>query len=206
MKLKDKGLTGLDLENAFQPEAVKIMNKHLSLDKSTRNPSGTKHIEIQVVTNNGVSFIKPVIVEDKVKHDIDDVDNFLEHFGVLGMHWGHKKGKSNSHEDDSEDFKKKESLKKRKTRTMSNAELKALNERLQLEKQYKDLTKSEISPGKKFVINALNEIGKEVLKSTIKSALTGDLKTNQYAKIFKNGANITKNVTNKKKPIGFRMG
>jgi hypothetical protein len=96
----------------------------------------------------------------------------LYHFGILGMKWGVRRNhggvskagrqKAGSKEDDrSEDSKKKSELKKKKLRQMSNVELKSLNERLQLEKQYKELTKNEISAGRKFVTEVLAGAAKQ---------------------------------------------
>jgi hypothetical protein len=116
----------------------------------------------------------------------------LYHFGVLGMHWGHKKGNSSTssinraskHDDDSEDYTKKERMKTKKLRTLSNAELKAFNERLQLEKQYKDLTKTEISPGKKFVTDILSSSAKTVATTYVTKYATKGLE-----KILKSAEN-----------------
>jgi hypothetical protein len=58
-------------------------------------------------------------------------------------------------------------LKGKRISEMSNAELKALNERLQLEKQYKELTKLDVSPARKFVTDLLVDVGKQTAKSYI---------------------------------------
>jgi hypothetical protein len=103
-------------------------------------------------------------------------EEFLQHFGVLGMHWGvHRSSKGNASsgskktkEDSySEDYKKKVSLKKKKPSQMTNAELKTLNERLQLEKQYKDLTRSETTAGKKFVADILSNAAKQTASTYV---------------------------------------
>ena len=95
----------------------------------------------------------------------------LYHFGVLGMKWGKRKSQSGrtttsskkaaAAENQSEDHKKKTNLKKKKLSEMSNAELKDLTTRLQLEKQYKDLSKTEVSAGKKFVSDVLTNAAKQ---------------------------------------------
>ena len=85
-------------------------------------------------------------------------DAFLAHYGVKGMKWGKTgAGKSTSRksskasEPDSEDHVKSRQLKQKSLRTMSNKDIKELNERLQLEKTYKDLTKNQsaITKGRK---------------------------------------------------------
>lgn len=81
----------------------------------------------------------------------------LYHYGVLGMKWGVRRsgaklargGKSKkASENDHEDYKKAHSSKS--VRSMSDKELRERNNRLQMEKQYSDLTKKE-NKGKKLV-------------------------------------------------------
>lgn len=90
-----------------------------------------------------------------------DNKDFLQHYGILGMKWGRKRGsisitKSKNYSDD---HLKKVTLRKKKIYEMTNAELKSLNERLQLEKQYRDLRKSDLSKGKNYV-NRILKFGK----------------------------------------------
>lgn len=107
------------------------------------------------------------------------VDNFLNHYGILGMRWGVRRrrkvtaGKSKTNLSD--DYKKKEELKKRDPKSLSNQELKALNERMQLEKQYKDLTRNEISAGKRLVQEVLGSAAKETAKNFVAKAMTKSL-------------------------------
>lgn len=72
-------------------------------------------------------------------------NNDLYHFGVKGMKWGVRRKRPMS-----DDAKKIASIKKKKIYEMSNNELKDANNRLQLESQYKQLTKRK-SVGKKAV-------------------------------------------------------
>ena len=111
-------------------------------------------------------------------------DNFLEHFGKTGMRWHHRKGASSPTEPAptpkkiSEDYLKKASIKGKKVSELSNAELKVFNDRAVLEKQYKTLTKAEISPGQKFVkdlfVNmakqAVNQYSKKLVDDLMKKA------------------------------------
>ena len=53
---------------------------------------------------------------------------------------------------------------------MSNEELKKLTTRLQLEKQYKDLTKTDISGGKKFISEVMQGVGKQLLTKYLANA------------------------------------
>lgn len=101
--------------------------------------------------------------------------NQLYHYGVLGMKWGVRKdrktgasrktanpkgGKSatttKSPVPKAEDFLESRRYKAKAVAGLSNTELKKLNERLNLEKQYKDLTKAERQKGKNFMAEALS--------------------------------------------------
>lgn len=111
----------------------------------------------------------------------------LKHFGIPGMRWGIRRGpsrlaqrlsgkittvasriKAKSKVDtSSEDSKIAKTLKKKKLSEMSNDELKKLTTRMQLERQYKDLSSKEISIGKKIAI----DIGTTMLKDTMTVAV-----------------------------------
>jgi hypothetical protein len=77
----------------------------------------------------------------------------------------------------SDDHKKKTSLKKKKVSEMSNKELKELNERMQLERQYKELSRQDISAGRKFAQDLLRDVGKELAKEALKKILKDPQKT-----------------------------
>lgn len=65
----------------------------------------------------------------------------------------------------SEDAKRIYKIKKKKLVEMSNAELKAVNERLQLERQYKELSKQDLSPGQKFVRDLIVDSAKQTARN-----------------------------------------
>ena len=71
------------------------------------------------------------------------------HFGVLGMKWGRRKSRPSS-----DDRKVLTDIRGKKAHELSNLQIRKAAERIQLEKQYKDLTtKSQNS-----VVKAVNEI------------------------------------------------
>ena len=92
-------------------------------------------------------------------------EGYLEHFGVKGMKWGVRRfqnkdgsrtaaGKRRARENASEepshdDYKKAHSGKS--VKTMSDAELRSRLNRLQMERQYKQLSSSDVNRGKEFV-------------------------------------------------------
>lgn len=97
----------------------------------------------------------------------------MYHYGILGMRWGKRKGSSSkSTRTESSDSKSAKKLKGKKISEMSNDELKKLNTRLQLEKQYKDLSPSSSSKGRKIVSQILGNVGKELATTIIKKQLT----------------------------------
>lgn len=101
----------------------------------------------------------------------------LKHYGIPGMKWGRRKGKAALKKVNppkrgaSEDYKKAASIRKKKIHQMSNAELRTLNERLQLERSFKDLSAKDISPGRKFAQDIIREVGKDLIKEPIKTGV-----------------------------------
>ena len=68
----------------------------------------------------------------------------------------------------SDDYVRAKSLKKKKISELSNAELKELNNRMQLESQYKNLKRQTISTGEKFIKDVAVEASKEIAKEYTK--------------------------------------
>ena len=108
--------------------------------------------------------------------------NELYHYGILGMKWGvrrNRKAASSSTSNTkpktkripSEDHLQAQQLKKKKLYEMSNKELETLTRRMQLEQNYKNLNRQQISKGQKFVTDILTEVGKETAKNIVKSGV-----------------------------------
>lgn len=91
----------------------------------------------------------------------------LQHHGILGMKWGvlrtpeqlaRASGKKTSSDDE--------------VKKMSDSELRSKINRLQMEKQYKHLTSSEISVGRKFVQDVLTNSAKQTATNYVLKYMT----------------------------------
>lgn len=98
---------------------------------------------------------------------MDNIDVDLRHYGILGMKWGKRKAVDASR--DSDDYTKAKAVKKKKIREMSNEELKTLTTRMQLERQYKELRKNELSVGRNAATSFLASIGKDILRDEVRA-------------------------------------
>ena len=76
----------------------------------------------------------------------ENYDDFLQHYGVLGMKWGHRKAKSNVSSNKKPKSTKNTTTSKPKhkpkttQRELSDEELRAVVNRMRLEREYADLT------------------------------------------------------------------
>lgn len=78
--------------------------------------------------------------------------NDLYHSGVLGMRWGHRKDSSSS---GGQPKQSRDKTPKPNAKTMSDEELKRRVNRLQMERQYSQLTSTEISKGQAAAKNVM---------------------------------------------------
>ena len=104
------------------------------------------------------------------------MDDMLMHYGIKGMRWGVRRsekqlekvrGKKNG-EDDAKKQDMKTASKNR--RLLTESDLKKRIERIKLEKQLKDLTDEELSPGRKAVNDILVSSGKSVATKVVAGA------------------------------------
>ena len=92
----------------------------------------------------------------------------LYHYGILGMRWGVRRSKSRSSNSGKRSEKSKQTIDpsykkahtKKKLKYMSDIELREVNKRLNLERNYKDLTRTK-SKGK-AAIDAFTNTAKTV--------------------------------------------
>lgn len=112
----------------------------------------------------------------------DQLEEFLEHFGVKGMKWGVRR--NHSSESDSEDAKNAaeaaKKVRKHGTRSLTNKELQALVTRMNLEQQFTRLApETKSKKAAKFAADILVSVGKEQARR-----LASDAATKQIAKFL----------------------
>lgn len=109
----------------------------------------------------------------------ENYDDFLQHYGVLGMKWGHRKARSNISSN-----KKPKSTKntttskpkpKPKQRQLSDEELRAVINRMRLEREYADLKYRSSSRAK--VENVVKTVGTAALLTTSVVKIYNNLNT-----------------------------
>lgn len=132
---------------------------------------------------------------------------YLEHHGIKGMKWGVRRsesqlsrarGNSKSSVEERERANRKNAVKNR--RTMSDTELKKRIERLKLEREFKNLTESDLAPGRKCVSEILASSGKKVataaaagaMSYAIKAAMTKDFNVKDAASYIASNPNKKK--------------
>lgn len=118
--------------------------------------------------------------------------NQLYHYGIVGQKWGVRRyqnkdgtrttaGKRREREDfkptQSDDHTKSRESRNKGTSSLSNEELKKLNERLRLEDDYKRLSSSKVKKSESWVQKAIQSGGEQALSEFSKGVFLGGAKT-----------------------------
>lgn len=113
--------------------------------------------------------------------DLDEfLDSTLKHYGVLGMKWGKRKADNSAsvvRRPKSSDHVEAVALKKKRPSELSNAELRRLNDRMNLEQNYARLmanNPSKFSKGAKITQDILKTAGQAY--NTYNSPLVKELR------------------------------
>ena len=117
-----------------------------------------------------------------------DYNDVLMHFGVKGMRWGVRNAESKNRiaRDESEDYSSTKKLRKQPVSTLSNSELRKVNERIQLEQTYKQLTSKDISKGWSVSKKLLGRVGNKIFDAVVQAGVNEGIKAGKNA-IFGTG-------------------
>lgn len=126
-------------------------------------------------------------------------DNVMQHHGIKGQKWGVRRFQNTDGSLTTAGKQRASEAKKRtdsKNRgTLTNAQLKAKIERLQMEKQLRELTNQEVNSGKVYTQKILKDVGSRVLTTVAtgailyagKAAVSGSFDTKEFANAIFNG-------------------
>jgi len=91
------------------------------------------------------------------------IDEYLEHHGIKGMKWGVRRERGS-------DGTVSGNLSKVNPRTLSDSDLRAAVNRMQLERQFSQLATERVSKGDGFAKNLLKDIGKQQVRRVASKA------------------------------------
>ena len=134
------------------------------------------------------------------------MSNVIQHHGVLGMKWGVRRyqpypdGHSAGREIGKAAKARKSAIKEKRSdlknrSILSDEQLRQKINRLQMEKQLRELTDSEVNSGRNFVQSVLRDAGKKALTTALtgaslydgKALVTGSFDAQEFGNAIFNG-------------------
>jgi hypothetical protein len=112
-------------------------------------------------TVSGVTHMSTEDKDQNVDLSKEEIDAYLEHYGVRGQKWGVRRTSSQLHGSNSS---KGVTRFKEKPKHLTDQELQDRIKRIETEKRYKDLNKRQVSTGEKHLMEVLTHVGKESAK------------------------------------------
>ena len=104
---------------------------------------------------------------------MDTVEEVLAHFGVKGMKWGVRKDKQPASPDSAKSTAARQKAKKEGLHTLSNEEVRAIVDRMQLEQRYSQVAAADrniMQKGASFAKELVVDTSKDVIKKQTKQA------------------------------------
>jgi hypothetical protein len=149
----------------FTRQAVKEVHGkspsgNLKATLDTSDPAQWKVIVSSTETKHAVDTVPTLIMEvehddhyitlvknvkEQVLEQSERIEDFINHHGVKGMHWGVRRARSGVRV--SSDFKKTAPHRGKKPSQLSNKQLKAVNERVNLEQNYRRMNPTTVKKG-----------------------------------------------------------
>jgi hypothetical protein len=103
----------------------------------------------------------------------NDIDEFLEHYGVMGMKWGirnDKRGVRKGHSSKESTVRAKRKKISNNRRSLSDGDLRKHISRLSEEKKLKTLINEDLKPGRTIAKKIMSESGQKTARTVISGA------------------------------------